>query len=159
MARTVKIEGLREIDKALGELGKSTGRNVMRRVAVKRLEPMAEAARRMAPDDPDTNGNDLKNSIAVSTQLGKRQRGLNRRRRSEVEAHMGPAGTGGVAPPPHGVFQEFGTSKHGPQSFMRPAWDQGQDALLDGVAADLWSEIEKAAQRQARKAARLAAKG
>jgi hypothetical protein len=42
---------------------------------------------------------------------------------------------------------------------MRPAWDSGKDALLEGIADDLWAEISKAAARQAKKAARLAAKG
>lgn len=159
MARnTVTIEGLREVDKALGELGKSTGRNVLRRIAVKRLEPMAEVARSLAPDDPATGGNDLKRSIAVSTQLGKRQRRINRKSKSEAEAHMGPAGPGGNVPP-QGVQQEFGNVNHGPQPFMRPAWDSGKAGLLDGLKSDLWSEIEKAAARQAKKAARLAAKG
>jgi HK97 gp10 family phage protein len=155
---TVRVEGLKEIDAALGQLGKATGRNVMRRVAVKRLGPMAETARQLAPDDPATGGLDLKRSIAVSTQLGTRQRKLNRKSKSEVEAHMGPAGPGGKVPP-QGVFQEFGTQHHGPQSFMRPAFDQGKDALIDGIGADLWAEIDKAAERNARKAARLAAKG
>lgn len=151
---TVRIDGLREIDAALGELGKATGRNVMRRVAVKRLEPMAEHARQLAPDDPATGGRDLKRSIAVSTKLKK-----GNRKKSEVEAHMGPSGVGTRGAPPQGVWQEFGTNKHGPQPFMRPAWSQGKDALLDGIAADFWTEIEKAAARKARKAARLAARG
>lgn len=155
---TVSVEGLREVDFALGELGKVAGRNVMRRVAKARLEPMAEAARRMAPDDPATGGNDLKTSIAVSTVLSKSQRKKNLGK-SEVEAHMGPAGRGGKGAPPHGVWQEFGTAKHGPQPFMRPAFDAGKDALLAGIKDDLWAEVEKAAARQARKAARLAAKG
>ena len=154
----VTVEGLREIDAAIGDLGKATGRNVLRRVAVKRLEPMAEEARRMAPDDPNTGGLDLKNSIAVSTRLGKRQGKLNRKHKSEAEAHMGPSGPEGKAPP-QGVQQEFGNQNHGPQPFMRPTWDAGQGALLEGVKEDLWAEIEKAAERQARKAARLAAKG
>lgn len=160
MARgvTVHIAGLREVDAALGELGKATGRNVMRRVAVKRLEPMADVARRLAPDDPNTGGNDLKRSIAVSTRLGKRQGKLNRKSKSEAEAHMGPAGPGGSVPP-QGVQQEFGNKNHGPQSFMRPAWDGGKDKLLDGIKDDFWEEISKAAARQARKAVRLAAKG
>lgn len=158
MKTTVRVEGLKEIDAALGELGKATGRNVMRRVAVKRLEPMAEKARQLAPDDPATGGNDLKRSIAVSTQLSTKQRKLNRKSKSEAEAHMGPAGPGGKVPP-QGIFQEFGTQKHGPQSFMRPVWDGGKDALLDGIKDDLWAEIDKAAARNARKAARLAAKG
>ena len=160
MAKGVKVsvDGLREVDAALGELGKATGRNVMRRVAIARLEPMAEEARRLAPDDPDTDGNDLKTSIAVSTRLGKRQGKLNRGSKSEAEAHMGPAGPGGNVPP-QGTQQEFGNKNHPPQPFMRPAWDGGQDALLEGIKDDLWAAIEKAAARQAKKAARLAARG
>lgn len=155
---TVSIEGLREVDAALGELGKVLGRSVMRRVAVKRLQPMAEDARSLAPDDPNTGGNDLKASISVSTQLGKRQRKLNKRGKSEVEAHMGPAGPGGNVPP-QGIQQEFGNQNHGPQPFMRPAFDSGKDALIDGVGEDFWDEISKAAERKAKKTARLAAKG
>jgi hypothetical protein len=152
---TVTIEGLREVDAALGDLGKATGRNVLRRVAVSRLQPMAEEAKRLAPDDPATGGNDLKNSIAVSTRLGKRQGKINRKSKSEAEAHMGPAGPGGNVPP-QGVQQEFGNQNHGPQPFMRPTWDGGKDALLEGIKDDLWAEIERAAARQAKKAARLA---
>lgn len=153
MARTtVRVEGLREIDAALGELGKATGRNVMRRVAIKRLEPMADVARRLAPVDDA----DLRDSIAVSTQLKGYAKRLNKRSKSEVEAHMGPAGTKSAKAPPQGSLQEFGTLNHGPQPFMRPAWDGGKDALLDGIKDDFWTEIAKAAQRQAKKAARLA---
>jgi HK97 gp10 family phage protein len=161
MARGVKVrvEGLREVDAALGQLGKATGRNVMRRVAVARLEPMAEVARRLAPDDPATGGNDLKNSIAVSTKLAGYAKRLNKRSKSEAEAHMGPAGNGGTKAPRQGSLQEFGTKNHPPQPFMRPAWDGGKDALLEGIADDFWTEISKAAARKAKKAARLAAKG
>lgn len=160
MGRTVvKVEGLRQINDALGQLGKATGRNVLRRVALARLEPMAEEARRLAPDNPNTGGNDLKNSIDVSTKLAGYARRLNRKSKSEAEAHMGPAGHGGAKAPPQGTQQEFGNVNHGPQPFMRPAWDGGKEALLDGIQSDLWSEIDKAAARQARKAARLAAKG
>lgn len=157
MARGVKVsvEGLREVDAALGELGKATGRNVMRRVALARLEPMAEEARRLAPVD-DT---DLRDSIAVSTKLAGYAKRLNKRSKSEAEAHMGPAGNGGTKAPPQGSLQEFGNQNHGPQPFMRPAWDGGKDALLDGIADDLWAAVKKAAARKAKKAARLAAKG
>lgn len=145
MARnTVKVEGLRAIDDALGKLGKTTGRNVLRRVGVARLEPMAEAMRAKAPVD----AGDLKESIAVSTKNPRRNR-----KQSTVEVHAGPGRH------PQGHLREFGGDKHPPQPFVRPAWDGGKEALLDGIGADLWAEIEKAAARQAKKAARLAAKG
>lgn len=154
MARGVKVklEGFRDLDAALGQLGKATGRNVMRRVAMARLEPMAEVARTLAPVD-DT---DLRDSIAVSTKLAGYAKRLNKRSKSEAEAHMGPAGNGGTKAPPQGSLQEFGTVNHSPQPFMRPAWDGGKAALLDGIKEDLWAEVQKAAARQAKKAARLA---
>lgn len=141
---TVKIEGLREVDAALGQLGKATGRNVMRRVAIKRLQPIADEMKANAPVDQS----DLRDSIIVTTKNPKRNR-----KRSEVEAHAGP----GRHPQAH--LQEFGTAHHAPQPFARPAWDGGKDALLEGIADDFWTEIEKAAARQAKKAARLAARG
>lgn len=141
---TVKIEGLREVDAALGQLGKATGRNVMRRVAIKRLQPIADEMKANAPVDQS----DLRDSIIVTTKNPKRNR-----KQSEVEAHAGP----GRHPQAH--LQEFGTAHHAPQPFVRPAWDGGKDALLEGITDDFWTEIEKAAARQAKKAARLAARG
>lgn len=138
---TVRVEGLREIDDALGKLGKATGRNVLRRVGIARLEPMAEAMRAKAPVD----AGDLKESIAVSTKNPRRNR-----KQSMVEVHAGPGRH------PQGHLREFGGDKHPPQPFVRPAWDGGKDELLDGIGADLWAEISKAAARQAKKAARLA---
>jgi len=141
---TVSIDGLREVDAALGNLGKATGRNVMRRVAVARLEPIAEEMRRLVPVD----SGDLKEGIAVTTKNPKRNR-----KKSEVEAHAGP----GRHPQAH--LREFGGDKNPPAPYVRPAWDGGKDKLRDGIADDFWTEIEKAAARQAKKAARLAAKG
>ena len=142
MARTtVRVEGLREIDKALGDLTKATGKNILRRVGRSRLEPMAEAARQKVPVDQS----DLKDSIAVSTKNPKRHR-----KQSTVEIHMGP----GRHPQAH--LQEFGTLHHGPKAYMRPAWDGGKNELLTDIGRDLWSEIDKAAKRAARKAVRQA---
>jgi len=165
MARgtTVRVDGLREVDAALSELPRATGKAVLRRVAMDALKPMAEEARRMAPDDPSTNGRDLKNSIAVGR--GKKTKAKftgGKGFRSEaqaIEMHMGPAGSGGRGAPPQGLFQEFGTVNHPPQPFMRPAWDAGKDRMLEEIKDKLWAEISKASKRLARKSARLAARG
>lgn len=156
MSTRVKVEGLREVERALGELKKATGRNVMRRVAVARLEPMAEVARSIAAGFR-LNG-DLVESIAVTTKQAGYARRLSRRSKSEAEAYMGPSGRGKKAPP-QGSLQEFGTQHHPPQPFMRPAWDACKGDLLPGIGEDLMAEITKAAARQAKKQARLAAKG
>lgn len=156
MAReTVKIEGLRELEAALAELPKATGKNVLKRVLMKRGQPIADAMRAMAPDDPATGGNDLRSSIAVGTKLSPRQAGLHRKMfrddKAAVEVFVG------AGPLPQAHLQEFGTVHHGPQSYARPAWDENQGTVLDGIAVDLWTEIENAAARVARKKARAAA--
>lgn len=158
MARgvTVQTSGFADLDRALGELGKATGRNVMRRAGIKALEPMAEDARRRA--ERNNWSGDLAASIAVSTKAAgyARRRG---RKQNEVEVYMGPGGTSGGKAPPQGSLQEFGTRHHAPQPSMRPAWDAGKGQVLDDLKQSLGDEIMKAAERQARKAARQAAKG
>ncbi len=149
---SVKIEGLREVNEALGQLPKATGRNVLRRVALKRLEPMAADARQIAAGN-NWSG-ELAESIQASTKAAGYAKRINRRNKSEVEAYMGPAGTGGKKAPPQGSQQEFGNSNHPPQPSIRPAWDSGKLGLLDGLADDLWAEIHKATARLAKKAAK-----
>ena len=49
-AVTIKIEGLRELDAAFGELSKATAKNTLIRVGKAALAPMAEVERRLAPE-------------------------------------------------------------------------------------------------------------
>jgi HK97 gp10 family phage protein len=152
MRERASVEGLRELDRALGELPKATGKNVLRRVLLKAGEPMAADMRRKAPDDPDTGGNDLRSSIGVGTKLSKRQAQQHgkmfRDDKASAELFVG------AGPLPHAHLQEFGTVNHAPQPFARPAWDANKDAALETIATQLGAEIAKAAKRLAKKAAR-----
>lgn len=160
MKTTVRVDGLKELDAALGELTKATARNILRRVGLKALEPVAETARSLAPDDPDTGGFDLRNSIVVSQHLSRRQKKLAKKevRSGAAEASFAEV-YAGAGPLPQAHNQEFGNVVHGPQPFMRPAWENNKGKVLDTVKSELATEIDKAAQRAARKAARLAKKG
>lgn len=153
----VRVDGLRELEKALEQLPRATGKNVLRRVLRKRAQPIADAMEAKAPDDPATKGNDLRNSIGVSTKLSKRQAGLHRKMfrndKASVEMFVG------AGPVPQAHLQEFGTINHGPQPYARPSWDAGKGPLLAGLKADLWDEVNKAAKRLAKKQAKAAAKG
>jgi HK97 gp10 family phage protein len=150
---TVKFEGGRELDAALGalaaEYGKPSGKAVLRRVADKALQPMAETARQLAPDDPATQGNDLKASIAVGGKLTKRQAAMARRdqNKSTVTRYMGTAD-------PAGLQNEFGNVHQSPQPFMRPAFSQHADGAIKIVAQELGPEIEKTAARLAKRRAK-----
>lgn len=145
--KSFKVEGLKELDAALGELSKSAGKGVLRRAGRTALQPFDRAWREKAPEAEGT----LKASGGVGSNLSKRQRRLHRRE-SEVEVFAGPG------PLSEAVQQEFGNSRHGPQAYVRPAWDETRHQALDIVITEIGAEIDKTAARAARKAARLAAK-
>lgn len=148
MSTTVKVTGLRELDKALCELPKATGKAVLRRVLKKAAQPIADHAEMLAPKDKGT----LARSIDVSTELSRRQASLHRKMfksdKASVEMFVG------AGPLSSAHNQEFGNENMGAQPFMRPAWDGGQTQVLESIKADLGDEIMKAAARLAKKAAR-----
>jgi HK97 gp10 family phage protein len=144
---TVKVAGLRELDEALGELPKSTAKNVLKRTLTKAGTPIEQAAEREAP----VRTGRLKRGVMTGTKLTKRQR-RQAERAGFVEVFVG------VEALAQATMQEFGTHNQPPQPYIRPAWDAHQTAALNIIASDLGNEIERAAQRLARKAARAAAK-
>lgn len=152
MKTTFRIQGLKELERALSELPKATGKNVLRRVLRKAAEPMARDMKAMAPIDEGH----LVRSIGVGTRLTRRQsrehRKMFRDDRAAVEMFVG---AGGLV---QAITQEFGTVDHPPQPFARPAWDANKRPVLDSISTDLEKEIMSAAKRLAKKQARLAAK-
>lgn len=147
MKMTVRVEGLKELQQALLELPKATGRNVVRRALRNAGEPMANTMKARVPVEEGH----LKNSIGVGTKLTRRQKSLHKKK-SEVELFVGA----GADPAAHLV--EFGSVHNSPEPFVRPAWDSGKGGALERIRGELANEIEKARARLARKAARLAAK-
>jgi HK97 gp10 family phage protein len=144
--QTFEVEGLKELDNALGELPKATARNVLLRVLKGEGAPITETAKQLAPDDPRTGGKDLHTSIVMKTTKA-------RKRVQAVEVEIGP-----TTAKFYGIFHEFGTAKMAAHPFMRPAFDGQVSRVLAGIKDRLREEIEKARARLARKAAREAAK-
>lgn len=158
MKTAFKVENIDSVTATFAEMSKGLARGALTRIAVNALkDEFVPVAKSLAPDDPATQGNDLKASIIAgpASKLNARQKKLNKQRddRSFGEGFAGTAD-------PAGIPQEFGTVNHGPQPFMRPAWDQTQKPLIDHVAKNAWPEVEKtalrAAKRKAVKAARAA---
>lgn len=148
MAKEVlKIEGLSELKDALAELPKATSTNVLKRALTKAADPMQETAQRLAP----VATGKLQRSITVGTKLSRSQKSKYKKI-NKVEIFVGPA------PLKSAVPQEFGTVNHRPQPFMRPAFEQHWRSSIELIKKEIWSEIEKARARLARKAARLIAK-
>ena len=151
---TVKIEGLKDVQAALREmLPDRTARSIMRRVLMKRAKPIADHAASLAPVDP--NGKqDLKKSIRASGTLRKSQRAASRQDPNDVVVYVGPSTALTRAILAYAHLQEFGAPQHGPQPYMRPAWDQARGTVLKGIGEDMWDEIVKAVRRADRKASR-----
>lgn len=158
---TVKVVGLKECQEALKELPKATARNVQLRVLLKRAKPIVAYAKAMVP----VRFGDLKKSIQATAN---RPHGVS----SPAQAAFGRVTAAGgsqaqaqaaakaVGPAPVEVFigpgrnpqsslQEFGAKRFPPQPYMRPAWDFGKQDALNGIAQDLWDEIQKSAARRA----------
>lgn len=153
MRTNIRVDGLKELEAALAELPKSTGRAVLRRIGIRSLAPVIATAKTLVPVDEG----DLRDSLRVTTKLSKRQRRLHARAvaegKSSVELFAGAAAL------PHAHLVEFGTANMAPRPFLRPAWDQKRHEVLQLIKNELGDEITKAAARLARRQARLAAKG
>lgn len=182
MAKTsIRIEGLRELDEALGELSKATARNTMRRALTSAAEPMRAEAERNAPRETGQ----LANSIAISAQIGRKNdpgkaafaetmRGGGTRTQARqaliaanraagvgesfAEVYMGPRASN-KRNSIKAIVQEFGSVKQVAQPYMRPAFDSQARTVLSRIGSELKTEIDKSAARAARRAARKAAKG
>jgi len=163
MAKQFKVEGLKELEVALRELPKATGKNVLRRTLKSAAQPFDASWRAKAGDNPKTEGRDLKASGGVSNKLNPRQKSLHKKMfrddKAAVEMFAGPG------PRTSAITEEFGTDERfhddgasvgsvDPHPFVRPAWDETKMQVLDAVKDSLASEIEKAALRLARKAER-----
>lgn len=169
MKTSMKVEGLKELDEALKGLPAATGKNVMRRVGRKALGLVIAAAMPLAPVQKGPGGGKLRRSLAVSTKLSRRQAAL-ARREAAVEGKASITVYAGASALPHAHLNEFGTKDRYQKTtgkfvgrmkakpFMRPAWDSKKGAVLDSFRTDMWTEIDKTAQRLARKQARLLAK-
>jgi HK97 gp10 family phage protein len=151
----IKTEGFADLERELQRIGTATAQKAsLRRALRKAAVPMAAAAFDMAPDDPSTTSKDLRASIGIGTKLTPRQARMHRKMfkndRAAVEMFVGA----GNVPQAH--LQEFGTSHHPAQPFMRPAFDQEAMPTLDRLKAEIRADIQKVLARQARRAARAA---
>lgn len=177
MKTSVKIEGLKELDAAMGELGKSAARGVLRRTLVKAAEPMRAAAERNAPKDTGALAGSIIVTSKIDNRAGKKEYGavmaaggsksaavqaLRDARRAKgigesfAEAFLGPA-KAGKRGSIKAMVQEFGSSKQDAQPYMRPAFDAEVNTVLGNIKGELTTEIDKAVARARKRALKRAA--
>lgn len=173
---SIRVDGLKELDKNLATLSKATARGVLRRTLVQAAKPMVAAAQAKAPRDTGVLASSITAGARVNNVAGKAEfaavmrsggskgeavQALRDARRSAkdsasfAEVFVGPA----VRPKsePKNRVLEFGGGRgdRAPQPFMRPAWDQTKGQVLDRIKDELALQISKAAARAALRAAKI----
>ncbi len=143
----VRVTGLRELERDLNKIDKAVAARTPARNALKKGgQILADTASRMAPDDPETGGNDLRNSIVVSTRTSRGTRkllaGAGMLSKRQVNVFVGPTTKIFYA-----HFMEFGTYKDAAQPYMRPAWDATRMDVLDKIVDELRVQVKKAVAR------------
>lgn len=152
MSVFMKVDGFRDIEKALAELPRGTAKGVARRVMKKELQPVAAMAEALWP-----GANQV---MKISSQVKGSQLGDVSFRESKSTTNMFVGAT-----EPHAHLVEWGTGpryqKAGrytgmmpPQPFLQPAWDLYKGGALEGLGKRMWEEISKTVARRAKKAAK-----
>lgn len=151
MTKTIQfsIDGTEELEKALMELPKATAKNAGRRALKEGAQPIIDNFKSRAPR---LSGHLIETS-GISTKLSRRQRAMHRKRddRDHVEMFVG------AGPAPQAVQQEFGNEDQNAQPSLTPAWESNKGKALSIIGVSLWKNIQRSAERLARKAARLSA--
>jgi HK97 gp10 family phage protein len=147
---TVRVEGLRELDEALKQLTRTTGKNTAFRTLLKAAEPIVETASVLAPDDLRTGPPDLHTSIKATKRPKPRR---------TVWVDIAPFAplernekTGKVT----GRYFAAGALERGvgdmpAQPYMRPAFDAHRQSTLATIKYELGEEIKKSVARQAKR--------
>lgn len=137
----LKLEGARDLERALLELKTATAKRVTRKVLKNAMEPVRARAEALAPTD--------EGDLAIAVSIGSKAR-KHRAPPGTVEIYMGVETSQGQV----GANQEFGNVNHAAQPFLRPAWEPMRFQVLDTIGGQLMIEVEKSAARARRRAAK-----
>lgn len=153
-------QGLDELEQSLRDLGSDKEiRNALGATLLQAGEPMAKAARSRAPRKTGR----MSETIDISLKLSRRQsKGTKPWNPDEANAYVGAKPIG------PSLLLEFGTSrrhwKNGKSTgsvaakpFMRPAFEETKNGVLQNIGILIWGQVEKAAKRIARRQAKLLA--
>lgn len=124
---TMRVDGGKELAATLRALPTATSRNIRRDALEAAAEPMVAVARRLAPHEPgppDLRANIEFQHIKATT-------------KTESRLTWGP-----LRGFYYGYYQEWGTTRHPAQPFMRPAFDQNRERSLALMVRSLWENIQ-----------------
>lgn len=120
----VRFEGGQQLAKTFDQLSTRMSRKIQRDALMEGAEPIRKSASVYAPRAPGAP--DIADNIGI-TAIHARQ---------DVTVAVGPT-TGFF----YGLFQEFGTTRHGAQPFMRPAFDTEAQRSLAAIGGAMWRSL------------------
>lgn len=134
----MQFTGGKELAATLRALPDAVERKMILEALEEAAEPMRARAAQLAPRAPGAP--DLADNIGISVanRLGDVGGGRWQARHDEEHAvAVGPTKNFF-----YGIFQEYGTSRHRAQPFLRPAFDSEAPRALTSFAAALWKAIK-----------------
>lgn len=150
---TVRVDGLKELQKAMQSLGRKTSN----RIAVKAMRKggaiVRDKARMLAPvlkeNVPHRRAGTLRKSIQSRTKVGKNGRtdtyiwvkGLSTKQVLKFKEKGGKSSAYNPRDPFYWRYLEFGTSKMPARPFMRPAFQQSKEQAAQAIIDTLQQEI------------------
>jgi HK97 gp10 family phage protein len=165
----IKVQGLKELDAALGQLRtKAMAKGVVKRALFGAAEPMHQMAQDAAPgrDDPnekiyygrganrrERRPGTTKALVQIGDRLTRRQASQARKAGKHfVEIYVGTRDA-------KAHLEEIGSVNQAATPFMRTAFSNQAEPTINRFVDTLSRELEKAAAREAKRTARLARKG
>ena len=135
----IRVSGFKELDQAFATLPNAVSKRVLKTAIRKSLQPVKSAA----VSAVHVMTGKLKESIVISTKVVRSQAADSELRRGYAALVMGTSKEAGA----YAHFEEFGTSKHSPHAFMRPAWDINRQKVLQTIGDEAWKSLQKTAKR------------
>lgn len=164
----IKIEGLREIQRAMRDLPQRVERRLLEKSLIAGAVLVRDEARRLAPilqiPDPRRRAGTLRRAIRVgrvrpeqyTATVWVRMRALTRRQVTKFKkTRRGAAGAENPNDPFYWRFVEFGTSKMTARPFLRPAFEARKFAAVKRAIEDARNRVQTEIAKLGRSAGTL----
>ncbi|PHI31034.1 HK97-gp10 family putative phage morphogenesis protein [Budvicia aquatica] len=130
---TMKIEGLKDLERDLIALGEKVGTKVLREAGRAALQPVLLDMQTHAGYDGSSSGEHMRDSIKV------RSTSKSKNPNTVVTLRVGPSKKHRMK----AIAQEFGTIKQSPKAFIRPALDYNKMKVLRILAVEIREGITR----------------
>lgn len=130
MTLSLRLDGVQDAIKNIRKVNEKVNNEEMSDSAIKALEPVADAARNLAP----VLSGELRDSISISDLA------VGAVVRQGLAVYVGPI----AAQAAYALFVEFGTVDTRAQPFLAPAIDANEDLVFSVLGDDMGRKIESA---------------